>query len=381
MSEIKVANPFGNALAPSTDEPAGALTEVAARREIAEVQGAIVMARRFPRDQTVAADNILRACTRLSLAENALYSYARGGSDITGPSIRLAEVLAQNWTNLAFGVRELEQRADESTVEAYCFDLETNVRQSRIFQVKHIRATRREARRLTDPRDIYELVANQGARRLRACILGIIPGDVVEAAVAQCEETLHAKADTSPAAIAKMVDSFAQFGVTKEMIEARIQRRLEAIRPAQVVQLRKIWSSLNDGMSTPGDWFETTPTAATPAPPPGNEGLRATLAERASPTTTPIPAQPQPAATNVVADPTLVIKPLRLRGGGWNWPKYTADMIAMANLLQPDQVEEFRTHNEAMLGSLRASDGGLYAQVEAALTRMTDDRDQTTEIS
>ena len=42
----------------------------------------------------------------------------------------------------------------------------------------------------TDPRDIYEMVANQGARRLRACILGIIPGDVVGASVEECQKTL-----------------------------------------------------------------------------------------------------------------------------------------------------------------------------------------------
>ena len=41
-----------------------------------------------------AMDKILQACTRPSLAEGALYSYSRGGSEITGPSIRLAEVAA-----------------------------------------------------------------------------------------------------------------------------------------------------------------------------------------------------------------------------------------------------------------------------------------------
>ncbi len=125
-----------------------------------------------------------------------------------------------------------------------------------MFQVKHERHTKKGRYALEDPRDIYEMTANQGARRMRACILGIIPGDVVEAAQKQCEETLKSKADTSPEAIKKMVDAFSGYGVTKDQIEKRIQRRLDSITPAQVIGLRKIYNSLKDGMSTTGDWFE-----------------------------------------------------------------------------------------------------------------------------
>jgi hypothetical protein len=50
--------------------------------------------------------------------------------------------------------------------------------------------------------------------------------------------------------------------VTKEQIEKRIQRRIDAIQPAQVVTLRKIYASLRDGMSVAADWFE--PAEQTP---------------------------------------------------------------------------------------------------------------------
>jgi hypothetical protein len=46
------------------------------------------------------------------------------------------------------------------------------------------------------------------------------------------------------------------FSMTKEQIEARIQRRIDAIQPAQVVSLKKIYASLRDGMSAAADWFE-----------------------------------------------------------------------------------------------------------------------------
>lgn len=255
----KTANPFAS----GHQKPASnALVETGSAREIAEVQSAMVIAKRFPRDPIVAMDKILQACTRPTLAEGALYSYSRGGSDVTGPSIRLAEVAAQCWGNVQFGIRELEQRNGESTVEAFAWDVETNTRQTKIFQVRHERHTRRGVQKLSDPRDVYELTANQGARRLRACILGIIPGDVIEAAVQQCEETLRASVDTSQEKIHRLVDAFEKLGVSRAQIAKRIQCRLEAIRPAQVVQLRKIYQSIKDGMSSPRDWFDVGSAAS-----------------------------------------------------------------------------------------------------------------------
>lgn len=252
MNDVTVSNPFGVAVR----APSNPLAESTQQREIAEVQAAMVIAKRFPRDPIAATDSIMRSCTRPTLADGALYSYSRGGQEITGPSIRLAEAMAQAWGNIDFGIREIEQRDGESTVQAYAWDLETNTRQVKTFQVKHERHTRSGSKALSDPRDIYELVANNGARRLRACILGVIPGDVTETAQRQCEETLRASADTTPEGLKRLVDSFAKFGVTKEAIEKRTQCRMDAIRPAQVVQLRKIYVSLKDGMSAAKDWFE-----------------------------------------------------------------------------------------------------------------------------
>jgi hypothetical protein len=141
-------------------------------------------------------------------------------------------------------------------VQSYCWDVETNTRREVTFQVSHYRHTKQGKKLLTDPRDIYEAVANQGARRLRACILAVIPGDVVEAAVNQCETTLHATADVTPDGVKKLVDAFAAIGVTKEQLEARIQRRIDSIQPAQVVAIRKIYVSIKDGLSTKDEWFD-----------------------------------------------------------------------------------------------------------------------------
>lgn len=236
-------------------------------RENTEVMAMAMMAKRFPRDQIVACDRIRNAFTRVTLAEKAQYQFSRGGSDIVGPSIRAAEAMAQQWGNMSNGWREVSRTVGAdgvgvSEVEAFCVDYETTNRESIQFVVRHWRDTKSGGYKLKDERDIYELCANQAQRRKRACILAQIPGDVTEMAMDQASVTLKTSADTSPEAMARMVDAFAAFGVTKDHIEKRIQRRLDAIQPAQVVSLKRVYASLRDEMSQPADWFEIEPEPA-----------------------------------------------------------------------------------------------------------------------
>ena len=289
------------------DSETAIVSGAASARETAEVQAAMVVAQRFPRNMIRATDRIIESCRRPTLAEAALYSYARGGTEITGPSIRLAEAMAQSWGNLTFGVREIEQRAaaGESIVEAFAWDLETNVRSVKVFTVRHERHTRQGSYRLTDPRDVYEMVANQGARRLRACLLAVIPGDVTDSAVRECESTLRSTADVTPERLKAMISRFAEMGVTREQIEARVQRKVDTISPAQMVGLGKIHNSIRDGMSKAADWF---PSPASEKNGTGVEGLKARLGAVKNGTTppAPIPADPvpvAPAADDLVLEP------------------------------------------------------------------------------
>src|SRR5574343_414015 len=173
--------------------------QVETARAIAEVQAAIVSAKNYPRDVNAAYSRIIESCKRKKVAEQAIYTYKRGGGMVEGPSIRLAEVLAQNFGNLHFGIAELSRHEGYSEMMAYCQDLETNVKQVRIFQSHHKRTSRDKGTViLTDERDLYETNANLGARRLRACILGIIPPDIVEAALEQCDNTLKEDGKNEP---------------------------------------------------------------------------------------------------------------------------------------------------------------------------------------
>ena len=241
-----------------SSQPLNVMTETQSGRAAQEVQAAMIIAKRYPRDENAAIIKIRNACKRRKLAEMAVYTYPRGTTKVEGPSIRLAEAMAQAWGNLDFGVVELEQRQGESTCMAYCWDLESNTRQTKIFQVKHARDTKRGPVALTDGRDIYELVANQGARRVRACILGVIPGDVVDEALEEVDKTLSSNKDGKPLQdrVRAMAQAFDGLSISTAMIETRLSHKLDATSESELVGLRKIYTSIKDGMSKREDWFE-----------------------------------------------------------------------------------------------------------------------------
>ncbi|MDU7032026.1 MAG: hypothetical protein E6357_30700 [Clostridiales bacterium] len=233
-------------------------TEMMISRQAQEVQAAMVVAKRFPRDEFAAIEKIKRTCQRSTLAEQAIYSYPRSGKNITGPSIRLAEAIAQNWGNIDYGILELEQKDGASDMMAYAWDLETNTRVTKIFSVDHKRDTKKGSYKLTDGRDIYEATANFGARRMRSCILGVIPGDVVDMALDECKSTI-AKGNGEPMQerIKKLLKAFKdEFKVTKDQLEKYTGYNLAEFGEEEIFNLKGVYKSLRDGQGRISDFFE-----------------------------------------------------------------------------------------------------------------------------
>ena len=209
-------------------ESGNAIAAEGEARAIASIKAQVIMAKQFPRDPELAMERILNECKRATLADQAVYSFPRGKEMVTGPSIRLAEMLARNFGNITFGYEELERRPAQggkpgsSVIRAYAWDFETNMVVERKFEVRHWRNLKNgNGYAITDERDIYEYVANMASRRIRACILQIIPGDVTDAAVSACKLTagnkisvMMANPQQRGAVVSKMVKLYEGMGVT-----------------------------------------------------------------------------------------------------------------------------------------------------------------------
>lgn len=245
--------------------------ELVSSREAQEVQVAMAAAKRFPRDTYTAYNRIMQDCKRRTLAEKSMYEFTRGNSTVTGPSIHLAKAIARNWGNLDSGFKVLEQSARESTVMAYCWDLETNYRETKVFTVQHVRETKKGSYALTDSRDIYETIANHAARRERSCILSVIPQDIVDAAVGQCNATLSSFPGdgkngkiTKEDAVRDIISRFYEnYGVSKDMLETYIGRKAEAFTIQSVNRLRGVYTALQDGNASVEQYFDMSAAAPT----------------------------------------------------------------------------------------------------------------------
>lgn len=256
-----IVNPYkANAAA-----AAGAGTAIEAHRAQVEVMTSYEVAKRFPRVMESVGEKVLAECARPTLAELAVYSYAKGGNDISGPTIRLMEAIARAMGNLRFGWQVLDSNKQKSTIRAFAYDLESNTVRDTTFDVRHWRDLKVTEKNpnggyaITDERDIYELCANMAMRRVRSCLQGLVPRELIDMAVSMCEETNKNSVDTSPEGIAKILRVCGVLGINRAMIEARFQNiKLEAMKPVQIVALRKNIAAIRDGLAKVEDFFDTT---------------------------------------------------------------------------------------------------------------------------
>lgn len=96
--------------------------------ERAQIDTQIATAKQFPRSLTEALEKAKSlACYSPLIASECTYKVPRGNKKITGPSIRIAEIMGTSWGNLRYGGRVLAVGERTVTCQGVCHDLETNV--------------------------------------------------------------------------------------------------------------------------------------------------------------------------------------------------------------------------------------------------------------
>lgn len=234
-------------------------------REIAEIQAKMILARNFPRDVNYCLSLIKEECGNRELAETAVYEFNRGSSVVRGASIRLVECVARHWGNIISGMKELGTVGNRATVKAYCWDLQTNVFEEKIFEVELVRSTRNGSYELTDPRDRYEMMANMAARRKRSCMQAIIPKFVIDMAIEECQTTLEKNTAQDTGDVKeKMLAAFQKIcgeWITPEHLAGVCGKGFEYLNARDIVKLRNLHNAIKDGFVKPETAFgaETNP--------------------------------------------------------------------------------------------------------------------------
>lgn len=293
----------GNPFAVQAAAGGGALAAISGNAAVTSVLASIWIAKQFPRDLAEVTSRMNQACSRLTLAQSATYAYPRGGTTVEGPSIRLAEALISAWGNAEAGWKEVGRHWDAQGADgngcnvsecvAFCFDKETNVRREISFSVPHTRDKNETDSRgkktgkmlrvpLDSERDIYELCANMASRRIRACILQVMPGWLTEEALEVVARTLeNGDKRPLPDMIRSMEAKFREYGVSRSQLERNLGHGLEETTKPEIVRLGKVFNSIAEGMVRVKDVFP--PDEQNNAKEPNIPSVSATASSASSP--------------------------------------------------------------------------------------------------
>jgi hypothetical protein len=241
-----------------------------------EVQSAITVAIKFPRNEDDSFGRLMKACSREAFALKAAYSFPRGGTKVIGPSSHLAREAARVWGNIQYGFEIVRDDDENIHLRGWAWDMQTN---SKATQDAHFRkAVQRKVQGQTkwikpDERDLRELINKHGAIAERNCVLKILPADLIEEAMATAFQTIERGVSKDiDGERKKMVAAFAQINVSVPELEAYLGNPLKHANPAQVTELRTIWRSIMDGNSTWTEYVEKDSKA-----PPANVKQEATV--------------------------------------------------------------------------------------------------------
>jgi hypothetical protein len=221
----------------------GQATQIEQSRAAEEVRAAVVVAQQCPRNLEFAREEMRRSCREIGLAEVAFYSVPRAGGTVDGPSIHLARELARCFGNVQYGVAELDRNDHEgySEINAFAWDVQTNVRNSRTFRVRHV-GGKGGNQPLKNEQDIYTNNSNAAARRVREAIFAILPKWFRDEAERLCRETLEAAASQEKAE--QLIGDFARGAVSLDMLERRVKAPRDRWTAADIASLDVLFRSL-----------------------------------------------------------------------------------------------------------------------------------------
>lgn len=230
-------------------------------RAKAEIEAAIVVAKRFPRDELASGQKLRRSMERASAAECALYRFPRGGQAIEGPSVNLAREAARCWGNIRYGLRIVSEDDERVHIAGVAFDAETNTLVEAEDKFAKLVYRKQGGWVRPDERDLRELINRRGAICVRNAILQLIPADIVDDAVKVAKETMRKAAEgelkESPQETLKRVLArFGRLGVSPEMVSSYLGHPLTDINAEELASLRAIGRSMEDGQTRREDHFE-----------------------------------------------------------------------------------------------------------------------------
>lgn len=241
--------------------------DVVYSQDKATIDMQITTAKAYPRNVKRALDNsIIMATMDVETAQTCSYSLPRGGKTISGASVHLAKILAQNWGNLRVEAKVVSIEAKQVTSQAVAFDLENNL----AIKVEVKRSiVDKSGKRFSD--DMIVVTGNAGnSIALRNAVLSVIPKAIVDKVYNEAKNKITGDISDKTKLMAKrkqVLDGFKDvYGVSEaEVLKVIGKASIEHIDSDNIVTLIGIAQAIKDGDTSVEDMFrpKATKTSAT----------------------------------------------------------------------------------------------------------------------
>lgn len=282
LSPAKVSD---DGLTKSIQATGATQAELVAEQSRAEIQGAMTLAKKYPRNEFEARAKILRTCESLSFAERAIYKKPVGWKDlketggkwerlyVEGPSIRLAEEVLRHWGNTRVLENVLYEDNIKRLVRVTCYDLESNLAYGEDLLIEKT-VERKNAK---DREVISERINSKGekisiviatedevrnkekamvSKAIRNNGLRLIPVHIIDDAVYVAKLNLKSNiAKDFHTHIERMKSSFKTFNIEIFDLEQYLGHPLSQITIDEIADLKAVFNSIKNGESKWQDYF------------------------------------------------------------------------------------------------------------------------------
>lgn len=218
-----------------------------------EIEISISTAKQYPRVQSKALhDMTSMACRDQKTASACIYSMPRGGKKIIGKSVRLAEIVASCWGNIAAGADIIGEDGRWVYAVGYCRDLEHNVFMR--FRCRR-RIVDKYGKRYDD-----DMIAVTGAAAaaiaFRNVVFKVVPSIISDTIFDRCQAVAIGNREGFAKRREQVVADLEKVGASKEKILGAMNRRAVAdLDMEDVLALIGTLSSIQNKETTIEDAF------------------------------------------------------------------------------------------------------------------------------
>ena len=220
----------------------------------AEIDVQISTAKAFPRSLTMFIQKATSMATLTEeIAASCSYALPRGGKNLEGPSVRLAEIVCATYGNIRSGARVISNDGKTITAQGICHDLETNncvtVEVQRTILDKNGRPFKH---------DMQVVTGNAAcAIAFRNAVFKVVPAALAQEVYDRAREVARGTAETLVTRRDKAVKYFRELGVKDaEICNVLGIVKIEDINLDHLQTLSGMRAAIKNGESTVKELFE-----------------------------------------------------------------------------------------------------------------------------